>query len=99
MKRTEGTSITPASPAEFVKKWLSLLFPYFNTEDATEFVLDLARSFPATANDLTKPCEACKHPEGAVNHVRGHVFVGMGHGWQPCPTCGGASVVPRETIE
>jgi len=30
-------------------------------------------------------CEACRRPEGAVNHVPGHIFIGMGHGWQPCP--------------
>ncbi len=39
------------------------------------------------------PCETCKRPEDAVNHVPGHIFVGWGMGWQPCPTCGGSGVV------
>lgn len=30
-------------------------------------------------------CETCARPEGAVNHVPGHIFVGWGMGWQPCP--------------
>lgn len=34
-------------------------------------------------------CTSCRAPEGAVNHVPGHVFVGWGRGWQPCPVCGG----------
>lgn len=35
-------------------------------------------------------CPTCKPPEGSVNHVPGHVFVGWGCGWQPCPRCGGS---------
>lgn len=38
-------------------------------------------------------CLACKRPVDAVNHVPGHVFVGWGIGWQPCPSCGGSGEV------
>lgn len=44
----------------------------------------------ATAGEVETECERCKRPEGAVNHVRGHIFVGWGHGWQPCSACGGS---------
>ena len=40
-------------------------------------------------------CETCRRPEGAANHVPGHVFVGWGQGWQPCPDCGGTSIKPQ----
>lgn len=39
-------------------------------------------------------CEHCVKPEGAINHVPGHVFVGWGHGWQPCVYCGGSMKGP-----
>jgi hypothetical protein len=42
----------------------------------------------------TVPCEHCKKLEHEVNHPTGMIFVGWGHGWQPCPHCGGAGVVP-----
>lgn len=43
-------------------------------------------------------CPNCKRPEDAVNHVRGHVFVGWGQGWQPCSKCGGTAraLMPAE---
>lgn len=44
----------------------------------------------------TKTCESCKRPEGRVNHVPGHVFVGWGCGWQVCPCCGGSTVLPSD---
>ncbi len=40
-------------------------------------------------------CDCSTPTLGAVNHVTGHVFVGWGLGWQPCPTCGGAGRVER----
>ena len=42
---------------------------------------------------MSDPCPHCLRPEGAVNHVPGHIFVGWGHGWQPCPHCGGSATL------
>lgn len=39
------------------------------------------------------PCETCKKLDGEVNHPTGMIYVGWGHGWQPCPVCGGSGVV------
>lgn len=39
-----------------------------------------------------KPCESCKPQEGQVNRPPGMIFVGWGHGWQVCSTCGGSGV-------
>jgi len=41
-----------------------------------------------------EPCESCRRPPGVKNHVPGHVFVGWGQGWQPCPVCKGSMVKP-----
>lgn len=38
-------------------------------------------------------CDACKRPEGAANHVPGHIFVGWGTGWQVCGKCLGSQRV------
>jgi hypothetical protein len=51
---------------------------------------------PDAVRDMV-PCEHCKRPEDAVNHVPGHVFVGWGRGWQPCPHCGGTEQVPASS--
>lgn len=40
---------------------------------------------------IPEDCPHCRRPEDAVNHVPGHIFVGWGHGWQPCPYCGGTT--------
>ena len=40
---------------------------------------------------IPEDCPHCRRPEDAVNHVPGHIFVGWGHGWQPCPHCGGTT--------
>lgn len=40
-------------------------------------------------------CDECKRPEGAVNHVRGFMFVGWGMGWQPCSKCHGTGRVVK----
>ena len=42
----------------------------------------------------TVECETCKRPPDAKNWVPGHIFVGWGHGWQPCPKCNGSGRVP-----
>jgi len=31
---------------------------------------------------------------GAANHPTGMIFVGWGHGWQPCSSCGGSGLSP-----
>jgi hypothetical protein len=46
----------------------------------------------------TKECEHCKRPDGVVNWVPGHIFVGWGHGWQPCQFCGGSCIQPEENV-
>jgi hypothetical protein len=43
-------------------------------------------------------CPSCKRPDGALNHVHGHIFVGWGHGWQPCPKCGGSGIEEGELL-
>jgi hypothetical protein len=43
---------------------------------------------------VREPCEGCQPLPGAVNHIVGHVFVGWGIGWQPCPICHGTGVKP-----
>lgn len=42
-------------------------------------------------------CQTCECPNDSANHVPGHVFVGSGAGWQPCPNCDGTVVVRRST--
>lgn len=42
-------------------------------------------------------CTSCKHRPDHVNHVKGHVFVGWGMGWQICPTCNGSTRAPGAT--
>ncbi len=33
---------------------------------------------------VIEPCPHCVQPEHYLNKVPGHIFVGWGHGWQPC---------------
>jgi hypothetical protein len=99
----EKISTYPQTPSEFVQKWQELLFPYMNDDDRAEFREDLARSFPEHIKTILQDqdyveCPGCKKPEGSVNHVHGHVFVGWGCGWQPCARCGGSSRIPRFNI-
>jgi hypothetical protein len=37
-------------------------------------------------------CASCTPKYEVANHVMGHRFVGMGHGWQPCIYCGGSGL-------
>jgi hypothetical protein len=37
-------------------------------------------------------CASCTPKYPVANHVTGHHFVGMGHGWQPCIHCGGSGL-------
>lgn len=48
--------------------------------------------------DVWIECEKCKKGPDEVNHPIGMIFVGWGHGWQPCPHCGGAGRVLK-TVE
>lgn len=43
-------------------------------------------------NEPTGLCPHCAPAPNAVNHVIGHIFVGWGHGWQPCIHCKGSGV-------
>jgi len=59
------------------------------------FEIAAGKVTPIVKGELVE-CPSCKRPEepeAAVNHVAGHVFVGWGHGWQPCSKCGGSSRV------
>lgn len=50
---------------------------------------ELARLWTALA------CKACTlRYVDAANHPSGCIFVGMGHGWQPCQECGGSGLSP-----
>lgn len=42
----------------------------------------------------TTTCPVCARPPDAKNHVTGHMFVGWGHGWQPCSRCDTTTLVP-----
>lgn len=50
-----------------------------------------------------EPCPYCERPDNPAitNWVTGHIFVGWGHGWQPCQHCGGTAIHPQygEAIE
>jgi hypothetical protein len=37
-------------------------------------------------------CPHCTPRERVENHVTGAIFVGWGHGWQPCQHCGGSGL-------
>ncbi len=41
-------------------------------------------------------CPSCAPDTVEVNHPVGMIFVGWGHGWQPCQNCGGSGLA--ETI-
>jgi uncharacterized protein (TIGR02996 family) len=43
-----------------------------------------------------RKCESCARPEGRVNHVPGHIFVGFGIGWKVCGYCEGSELI-RDT--
>jgi hypothetical protein len=53
------------------------------------FEIAAGKIAPVVRGELVE-CPTCKRPEGAVNHVPGHIFVGWGQGWQPCPKCAGS---------
>jgi hypothetical protein len=53
------------------------------------FELVAGKVAPTVVGELVE-CPACKRPADAVNHVPGHIFVGWGHGWQPCSKCAGS---------
>lgn len=37
-------------------------------------------------------CEGCRPRATDRNHPPGMIFVGWGHGWQPCQRCGGSGL-------
>lgn len=39
-------------------------------------------------------CERCTLQYLGGNHPTGCIFVGWGHGWQPCQSCGGSGLSP-----
>jgi hypothetical protein len=40
----------------------------------------------------TELCQACRPHATDRNHPPGMIFVGWGHGWQPCQRCGGSGL-------
>jgi hypothetical protein len=39
-------------------------------------------------------CTSCTLQYLGGNHPTGCIFVGWGHGWQPCSSCGGSGLSP-----
>jgi pyruvate/2-oxoacid:ferredoxin oxidoreductase beta subunit len=37
-------------------------------------------------------CDGCEKLPGELNHPYGMIFVGWGHGWQWCQSCGGSGL-------
>jgi len=54
-----------------------------------------AKCKPANATEL---CQGCRPRATDLNHPPGMIFVGWGHGWQPCRCCGGSGL-ERDTGE
>lgn len=40
------------------------------------------------------PCDNCIKKPDEKNHPPGMMFIGWGHGWQPCLSCGGSALQP-----
>ena len=57
-----------------------------NGDDPT---LYCAKCKPENAAEL---CENCRPRATDRNHPPGMIFVGWGHGWQPCQRCGGSGL-------
>ena len=62
-------------------------------EGARERVSDIEKRIEEVrgAPEKTVACPTCEPKDREKNHPTGMIFVGMGHGWQPCPKCGGSS--------
>lgn len=59
---------------------------------------DVKRETP-TAPPGRKLCSGrCWLQPGEVNHPAGMIFVGWGHGWQPCARCGGEGLEPINEV-
>jgi hypothetical protein len=59
----------------------------FKVKPLEEYVVE-----PLPPKPVDVACPACKKKDGEANHPPGMVFVGMGHGWQPCSACSGTGV-------
>jgi hypothetical protein len=42
--------------------------------------------------DAAELCQECRPRATDRNHPPGMIFVGWGHGWQPCQRCGGSGL-------
>ena len=58
----------------------------------TTICVTLDEVLEALKTDL---CPHCAERDGESNHPTGMIFVGWGHGWQPCVHCGGSTLLPR----
>jgi len=67
-------------------------------KSARKKVSDIERRIETAhgAPEKTVTCPSCEPKEWEKNHPPGMIFVGMGHGWQPCSKCGGAARVRAE---
>ena len=57
--------------------------------------LHCAAHKPDGTDDL---CQSCRPRATDRNHPPGMIFVGWGHGWQPCQSCGGSGL-EKDTIK
>jgi len=65
-------------------------YPHCNGWASREHVPSCSLFVPIPGGSVNAvECPDCKQSNGAVNHVVGHIFVGWGHGWQPCIHCNG----------
>lgn len=51
---------------------------------------------PTSAVEL---CPSCRPRATDRNHPSGMIFVGWGHGWQPCQICGGSALRESALVE
>lgn len=81
--RAVGTLMTDARTASLIAGAFAECEPYRNHSRA-----ELARLWTGLA------CEQCTLRYLGGNQPTGCIFVGWGHGWQPCQACGGSGLSP-----